>query len=268
VGVGPEQNFSYIARLRPSMAFIVDIRRENRNLHLLYKALFEISSHRAAFVSRLFSRPCPASADASIDVERLFAACESAAPSRELYAETVSLIREQLVERHAFPLTPADLEGIDRVLTAFLDEGPSIHFWGKRQVDSAHPSYRQLMTEHDNSGQSRSYLSDEDVFRSVKDLQSRNMIVPLVGDFGGPLTLRGIGEYVRAHNESIRAFYGSNVGVYLTNEKTRAFCSTLATLPVSGAAVYIDNSRVRPFASRLKDCPPGPTVTWSPELPE
>src|SRR5215211_4722674 len=35
IGVGPEQNFSYIARLRPAMAFIIDIRRENRNLHLL-----------------------------------------------------------------------------------------------------------------------------------------------------------------------------------------------------------------------------------------
>ena len=28
IGVGPEQNFTYIAALRPAMAFIVDIRRE------------------------------------------------------------------------------------------------------------------------------------------------------------------------------------------------------------------------------------------------
>src|SRR5688572_24488518 len=56
IGVGPEQNFSYIARLRPSMAFIVDIRRENRNIHLLYKALFELSDDREEFLSRLFSR--------------------------------------------------------------------------------------------------------------------------------------------------------------------------------------------------------------------
>jgi len=45
IGVGPEQNFTYIARLRPSTAFIIDIRRENRSLHLLYKALFEISQN-------------------------------------------------------------------------------------------------------------------------------------------------------------------------------------------------------------------------------
>ena len=56
IGVGPEQNFSYIARLRPAMAFIIDIRRENRNLHLLYKALFELSSDRA--IERTSSRAC------------------------------------------------------------------------------------------------------------------------------------------------------------------------------------------------------------------
>ena len=56
-GVGPEQNFSYIAGMRPAMAFIVDIRRENRSLHLLYKALFDLSADRVEFVSRLFSRP-------------------------------------------------------------------------------------------------------------------------------------------------------------------------------------------------------------------
>src|ERR1700752_552049 len=47
VGVGPEQNFSYIAALRPKMAFVVDIRRQNMVEHLMYKALFELSEDRA-----------------------------------------------------------------------------------------------------------------------------------------------------------------------------------------------------------------------------
>src|SRR5260370_10874123 len=34
MGVGPEQNFTYMAALRPKMAFIVDVRRGNRDLHL------------------------------------------------------------------------------------------------------------------------------------------------------------------------------------------------------------------------------------------
>src|SRR6185369_4804307 len=55
LGVGPEQNFTYIAALDPRIAFIVDIRRGNLQLQLMYKALFELSSDRADFVSRLFS---------------------------------------------------------------------------------------------------------------------------------------------------------------------------------------------------------------------
>ena len=40
VGVGSEQNFTYIAAIHPRLAFIVDIRRENVFEHLMYKALF------------------------------------------------------------------------------------------------------------------------------------------------------------------------------------------------------------------------------------
>src|SRR6478672_7698813 len=60
LGVGPDQNFTYIVALQPKMAFIVDIRRGNLQEHLMYKALFEMSADRAEFLSRLFSRPKPA----------------------------------------------------------------------------------------------------------------------------------------------------------------------------------------------------------------
>ena len=67
LGVGPEQNFSYIAALKPSMVFIVDVRRGNLQLHLMYKALFELSTDRADFVSRLFSKKRPAGPDRGVD---------------------------------------------------------------------------------------------------------------------------------------------------------------------------------------------------------
>src|SRR4030095_5831246 len=37
IGVGPDQNFSYIAAARPSIAFLIDVRRDNLLLHLLFK---------------------------------------------------------------------------------------------------------------------------------------------------------------------------------------------------------------------------------------
>src|SRR5262249_38625920 len=50
VGVGPEQNFTYIAKVRPRIAFIVDIRRQAVLQHLMYKALFHLSANRAEFL--------------------------------------------------------------------------------------------------------------------------------------------------------------------------------------------------------------------------
>src|SRR5579872_6265586 len=59
MGVGPEQNFTYITALKPRMVFIVDIRRGNLDLQLMYKALFDLSANRAEFMSRLFSKKRP-----------------------------------------------------------------------------------------------------------------------------------------------------------------------------------------------------------------
>ena len=62
LGVGPEQNFTYIAALKPKMVFITDIRRGNLHMQLMYKALFELSADRAEFVSRLFTKKRPGGA--------------------------------------------------------------------------------------------------------------------------------------------------------------------------------------------------------------
>src|SRR5262245_49125438 len=51
LGVGPEQNFTYIAALQPRIAFIIDIRRDMMLEHLMYKAIFEMSADRIEFVA-------------------------------------------------------------------------------------------------------------------------------------------------------------------------------------------------------------------------
>jgi hypothetical protein len=254
IGVGPEQNFSYIARLRPSMAFIIDIRRENRNLHLMYKALFELSTDRADFVSRLFSRSRTPDLGPDDSVQGLFLRYRGLPASAGLLAETTALVHDRLLSARRFPLTRSDLDWIGRALRAFHDQGPEIHFQGPRSADSVRPSYRQLMTARDTGGLSRSYLATEDGFSFLKDLHSRNMIVPLVGDFSGPSAIVRTGEYIREHRDALHAFYASNVRVYLSKQQIQAFCRNLASLPVSSGAWYIDSRNVRSFAAQLGDC--------------
>src|SRR5882762_9608788 len=105
MGVGPEQNFTYIAALKPAMAVIIDIRHGNLDVHLMYKALFELSKDRVEFVSRLFSRKRPAGLTATSTADEIFRAYSTAEPSRELHDETLTAIENLLVTKHGFPLT-------------------------------------------------------------------------------------------------------------------------------------------------------------------
>jgi hypothetical protein len=257
IGVGPEQNFSFIARLQPAMAFIVDIRQENRNLHLMYKALFESSVDRAEFVSRLFSRERPAGLDRESSVEDVFAAYAKVRPVRSLYEANTRLIRERLVDTHRFPLSADDLGSIDSTLNAFYSEGLEIHYGRSRPPSAAGPSYRSLMTATDARGVSRSYLAAEDTFAFVKDLHARNLIVPVVGDFGGPGAIRRVGDYIRQQGSFVSAFYSSNVEVYLSRQQSSAFCGSLATLPYQSRTWFIGSKGLQPLSTKLKTCSAG-----------
>src|SRR5216683_2127759 len=59
IGVGPEQNFTYIAKVRPRIAFILDIRRQALIQHLMFKAIFHLASNRTQYLSLLLSKPLP-----------------------------------------------------------------------------------------------------------------------------------------------------------------------------------------------------------------
>lgn len=74
LGVGPEQNYTYIAAVKPAMAFIFDIRRGNLHLQLMYKALFEMAKDRTDFVSMLFAKPRPPGLGAKSTAPEIFVA--------------------------------------------------------------------------------------------------------------------------------------------------------------------------------------------------
>jgi hypothetical protein len=230
IGVGPEQNFSYLAAAHPQMAFIVDIRKVIRNLHLLYKGLFEVSKDRAEFLGRLFSRRRPT----GTSVRELFDTLKMAPADSQLLLDTTTTIRKQLVSRHHFPLTDDDLRSIEHILAVFYSEGPAINWWD----DVLHtPSFESLMTVNQNGGQS--FLAADESFQFVKALHSKNMIVPVVGDFSGGKALPAVASYIRDHNASLSVFYGSNVDDFLKDERLSAFCTNLSKMPITGRTIYI-----------------------------
>src|SRR5436309_14663860 len=98
VGVGPEQNFTYIVALQPKIAFIVDIRRLNMIEHLMYKALIELSSDRAEFLARLFSRPRPTNVETDSGIGALFDAFNQVQSDQRMFDENLRVIKDRLIK--------------------------------------------------------------------------------------------------------------------------------------------------------------------------
>jgi len=261
VGVGPEQNFTYMTATRPAMAFIIDIRRGNLDVHLMYKALFELSADRAEFVSRLFSRKRPEGLGAATKVEDIFAAFTKVPGSRSLYEQNLQTIKNHLRTKHGFALTKGDLEGIEFAYNSFFVSGPYIEYqltgWGgsyrRRSAFGigmgvmgmgGHPTYANLMTAMDWDGRQHSYLSTEERFKFLKDLETRNMVVPIVGDFAGPKAIRAMGSYLKQRGAVVSTFYMSNVEQYLS-QGTQAmdFCHNVAALPLDSTSTLIRSVR-------------------------
>lgn len=250
MGVGPEQNFTYIAALQPKMVFITDIRRGNLQLHLMYKALFEMSKDRADFVGMLFSKKRPESLTAKSTVGEIFRTYDAAPISAEIYDATWKRIVDQLTKTpHTLPLGKDDIDGIQYVFNMFYTFGAAINYnstTGNRGGfgrGGTMATYESLMLTNDGAGVERSYLANEDLFGVVKDLESRNLIVPAVGDFAGPKALRAVGAYVREHGETVMAFYLSNVEDYLAGGLWQSFCNSVASLPLTESSTFIYGAR-------------------------
>jgi hypothetical protein len=265
IGVGPEQNFTYIAALKPAMAVIIDIRHGNLDVHLTYKALFELSKDRADFVSRLFSRKRPDGLTTQSTAREIFSAYRTAEGSQELYDENLKAVEDQLIKKHGFALTPGDLDGIQWALSNFYRFGPAISY-NSSQSGSTPPTivgatggfgraggnngvnYASLMMSDDGNGEYRSYLANEENFAFLKDLETRNLIIPVVGDFGGPKAIRAVARYLKSIDAMVSAFYVSNVEQFLVQDgKWDTFCASSSTLPLDDTSTFIRTGRGGPY---------------------
>jgi len=246
IGVGPEQNFTYIVALQPKIAFIVDIRRQNMLEHLMYKALIELSSDRAEFLARLFSRPRPQGLDRNSSVVALFDAFDQVEADSQLYDENLSAIKDRLIKQHGFKLTTEDESNLAYIFRAFYVGGPNlgysnVSFPPRSPAARILPTYEELMVDTDENGQQRSYLATEENFLTLQQIEKNNLIVPLVGNFAGPGALRSAGQYLKEHSTSVSAFYTSNVEQYLfmSAGDWKNFYTNVGTLPLDSSSVFI-----------------------------
>ncbi|MGE0448913.1 MAG: hypothetical protein AB7Q29_04950 [Vicinamibacterales bacterium] len=242
IGVGPDQNFSYIARIRPSTAYIVDIRRDNLLLHLLFKALFAASSTRVEYLSLLTGRAPPGDLGRwrSAGIGEIVAHVDAQSPS----ADRVEHVRRQLDARIAgfgIPLTTGDFSAIDRFHRAFIGAGLDLKFesFGRR-MPSYYPTYRELLLATDGAGREWNYLASEDDFQFLKRLQGIDGIVPVVGNLAGTEAMRRVATTVATRGEKVSAVYISNVETYVVRGgHFEQYVDNLRRLPHDDATVVI-----------------------------
>lgn len=217
IGVGPDQSFSYLAAARPAVAFIIDIRRDNLLHHLLLRSLFALSSNRAEYLARLHGRALPENARAwdQRPLEEILRRVDSLSVDPTAVRATRKAVAD-LVRALPLPITDADLSTIERFHREFVEGGTALRFRSfGREPRTYYPTFRQLVLETDAAGRPASFLVDEEDFRWVKDLEARNLVIPVVSDLAGPTAVRAIGTWLRERGIGLSEYYTSNVEDYV-----------------------------------------------------
>ncbi len=279
LGVAPDQNFTYIAALQPQMAFIVDIRRGNLLTHLMYKALFELSNDRADFVAFLFSRFRPEGLTADSSIDDIMAAVERMPGDEIEFRNNLLLIQHHLTKTRGFALSADDLRGLDEIYSQFYLYGPRLSYssrgrgpagsgGGRRGSGGRFPTWSDMVKQRDAAGTQQSYLASRDHFETIKSMQQRNLIVPVVGDHTGPKALQSVGRYIRDRKATVGAFYTSNVEQYLFRYGTwPRFAENLGTLPLADTSVIIRSVSPRDGFVGVPQGPDGRASVLDPILP-
>ncbi len=238
VGVGPNQNFTYIAAVEPDLAFIVDIRRQNLLEHLLFKALIEKSTSREEYLARLLGRPLDRRFSASTPLPEIVAAVEGAPPDESYFKEQLAEVELKLRGIHELGLTDSDFEEIRQIHSEFFRQGFEIKYDSWRSF--FFPSLKEFILETDLNGRHRNWLASVEDFEYVREMQLANRIVPIVGDFAGEQAFRRLGRVLESRGATVSAFYLSNVEFYLFRQrKWPAFVDNVRELPTDEHSVFI-----------------------------
>ena len=236
LGVGPDQNLSYIGRTRPELAFVVDYRRRNLLLHLVHKALFTLSADRVAYLSRLTARG-PEGLVGDPTAEALVSAFEAASFDRSRLGAAVAEVARALkplgvVEEGEWP----ELATIQAKLA-----GPGM---GARFLAlPMYPTFGEMVRTPDRDGRPAHMLALEETYQEVRRLQVEGRVVPLVGDFGAGPVLPKLADWLRARGLSVSVLYIADVEFFLLRAgRFGTYVDNLGRLPWAEGAVLVRTS--------------------------
>jgi hypothetical protein len=228
--------------VRPRIAFIVDIRRQAMIQHLMFKAIFHLAPDRAHYLSLLLSKPLPnaktPAADASASETLAF--IQKIPADEHAYTANLAAIRKAIREDFQVQLTEADQASLDYVYTNFRNDGLDIAYRMEGMRGGWFPTLKELIEQPDQHGKLGNFLASKDDYDYVREMQRRNLIIPVVGDFAGKRALASIGDYLRKNGYTVSAFYTSNVEQYLFQGGVfGGFAENVRKLPINEKSLFI-----------------------------
>jgi hypothetical protein len=241
LGVGPEQNFSYIAMTKPRLAFIVDIRRQNLLMHLIYKAAFDEARSRSHFLSLVLGRDHDPSRDGNPGdgIDEVIKQTSADAVSTESYARAHATLMKR-IETYGVTLSDDDRKHLDVTHKAFFDGQLEIKFALKEKNGRTYPSLRDLLGAKSPAGKTEGFLASEDAFRFLQTMEREHRIIPLVGDFAGDKALPGLAAFLQKESLTVSTYYVSNVEQYLLEPKVWSkWVRNIAALPKDDSSLFI-----------------------------
>ena len=242
LGVGPDQNYTYMAQIKPRLAIMTDIRRDAMLQHLLYKALFMMSRNRVEYLSLLFARPLPR--DFKKWNDRPIRDLVDYFDRTPLDQKLADKLRDDVHKKLAtfgLTLSPRDIETIDEVHRAFYTDCLEVRYTIRdRPTGRFFPAYRDILLEKDLDGRHRNYFANEADLQVIKGMHDRNQIIPITADLSGTKGVKAVGDFLKEIGEKVSAFYVSNVEFYLWRYDTMPkFVENLKSLPIDDRSVII-----------------------------
>jgi hypothetical protein len=243
LGVGPDQNYSYIALIRPRIALLVDIRRDNLLEHLLFKSLFTMSRNRLEYLCLLFGKPVPADIDRwSTRSTREILAYVERTRTDSAAVEATKRASNDRISAFRVRLDARDRGMIDRYRAEFVASGLDTRYSSLgRDNRMGYPSFGQLITATDRAGRQIGYLGDEAAFQVIREMHNRDRIIPVVANVAGAKAMAAIARYAADERMAVSAFYLSNVEQYLIerDEGFARYAANVRALPRDSSSVII-----------------------------
>ncbi|MEW4568649.1 hypothetical protein AB1L88_12360 [Tautonia sp. JC769] len=236
LGVGPDQNFSYIARCAPVRSFVLDYRRRNLRLHLLHKALFMLSETRVDYLTRLTARR-PGHLPERPGAAELVEAYANAPFDEDLLertrVEVFGLIRAYGV------LDEAEWDDLARIQARLAGPGMLAKFLAM----PIYPTFGEFIQQPDRDGSPAHMLAQDASYQRVRDAQRNDRVIPLVADLAGSGALPRLAAWLGLQGLKVSVVYVSDVEFFLLRAGTLdAYITNLDRLPKHENALIIRTS--------------------------